>query len=241
MSEFHGSDPIPASNGETVVTPHDILDADDGIDVYAPDFDDDAELPEWITPDPRFKLVIPTDASYAADQMSRRSDLGYQIFLNNGPVDWEALRMVGIADSSFNVEYCAMSIGTKKTMPIKTVLNFMGIQPSVPVQYCDSTSATQVARNPHKLGAARSLGIREHSTRYAISKGQLTLCYSITEDMVADFMTKRMPRKALARLSVIFFNNLRKDWATKPDLLLPRRDREWYPELSKLDPIGMYT
>ena len=134
-----------------------------------------------------------------------------------------------------------MSIGTKKTMPIKAVLNFMGIQTSVPVQYCDSTSATQVARNPHKLGAARSLGIRAHGFRYGISKSQLTLCYSITEDMVADFMTKRMPRKALARLSVIFFNNLRQDWAAKPDLLLPRRDQEWYPELCKLDPIGMYT
>ena len=114
----------------------------------------------------------------------------------------------------------------------------MGIQPMVPIQYCDSTSATQVARNPHKLGAARSLGIRAHATRYAISQSKLILLYSITEDMVADFMTKRMPRKSLARLSVIFFNNLREDWQLNPNHLLPRRDCEWYPDLCKMDVLG---
>ena len=238
VSDFNA---IPATKGELIITPNDILLHDDGIDVYAPDFDDIQSEPELLPPDPRFTLTIPTDASYAADQMSRRSDLGYIIFVNGGPVDWGSIRMAGIADSSFNAEYCAMSMGTKKTIPVQVLLNFMGIEPPTPTQYCDSTSATMVARNPHRLGAARSLGIREHATRFAISKSKLYLCYSITEDMVADFLTKRMPRKALARLSVVFFNNLKPNWANDPDHLLPLRDVAWYPDLDLMDPVEEYS
>ena len=240
VSDFNHQS-IPATNSEVIITPNDILLQDDGIDVYQPDFDDEVTSPEMLPQDARFQLTIPTDASYAADQMSRRSDMGYIIFLNGGPVDWGSIRMCGIADSSFNAEYCAMSMGTKKTIPVQVILNFMGIETPTPVQFCDSTSATMVARNPHRLGAARSLGIREHATRFAISKSKLDLCYSITEDMIADFLTKRMPRNALARLSVVFFNNLKPNWANNPDHLLPLRDVAWYPDLDLMDPIEEYS
>jgi hypothetical protein len=230
VSKFHGE--IPAANGEVMVTPNDILEEDDGIDIYIPDSDEILDVPEHFEIDHAFEVTVPTDASYAPDQMSRRSDLGTMVCLNGGPIDWSALRMTGIADSSFNAEYCAMSMGTKRTIPVSEMLRFMGIQHPPVIQYCDSiTSATQVARNPHRMGAARSLGIRMHATRYAIAHDNLILKYSITEDMLADILTKRMPRKKLARLSVVFFNNLRPDWFRNPDYLQPLRDVEWYPEL----------
>ena len=75
------------------------------------------------------------------------------------------------------------------------------------------------------------MGIRVHGCRYAIARGHLNLKYSITEDMTADFLTKRMPRKHLARLAVIFFNNLQPGWEKDPTQLLPLRDAEWFPEL----------
>jgi hypothetical protein len=229
VSKYH--DKFPSANGEVILTPKDIVTEDDGVDIYLPDDDDQAVQAEFFEIDPNFQITVPTDASYAPDQMSRRSDLGTMVCLNGGPIDWSALRMNGIADSSFNAEYCAMSMGTKRTIPVSEMLRFMGIQHPPVVQYCDSTSATQVARNPHRLGAARSLGIRMHATRYAIAHEDLQLKYSITEDMVADILTKRMPRKKLARLSIVFFNNLQPDWHLDPDCLVPLRDVEWYPDL----------
>ena len=138
--------------------------------------------------------------------------------------------MMGIADSSFAAEYCGMSMGTKRTRIISEILRFMGIRHPPPIQYCDSTSATQVARNPSSIGAARSLGIRMHTTRYAIAKEGLILRYSITEDMVADCLTKRLPRKKLSRFSIIFCNNLRPDWKNDSDELVPLHDSEWFPD-----------
>ena len=229
VSNFYES--IPESNGEVIVTPEDILNADDGIDVYVPDQDDRSPDDEELAVDENFVIETATDASYAAEESSRRSMLGGIVFVNGGPVDWFAILMKGIAESSFSSEYCSMSMGTKSTLLIWPIMNFMGIQPPCPIQYCDSTSAKQVALNPRTLGAARSLGIRMHSTRYAIAKSNLKLKYSITEDMVADFLTKRMPRKKLARLSIIFFNNLKSNWKEDPDHLKPLRDAEWYLDL----------
>ena len=184
-----------------------------------------------MTIDTAFTITTATNASYAADDSSRRSMLGGIVFLNGGPIEWYSVLMKGIADSSFNAEYCSMSMGTKSTLVILPMLEFMGIRPPPTIQYCDSTSAKQVAANPKALGAARSLGIRMHTTRYAIAKSNLQLKYSITEDMVADFLTKRLPRRKLARLSLIFFNNLCTDWPDDSDNLRPCKGVEWYLDL----------
>jgi hypothetical protein len=232
VSNFYAGKAVPETLGEILVTPKDIFKEDGDIDVYLPEEEGTYYDPEPMTIDTDFVLEIATDASYAADQMSRRSDLGVIIFINGGPVDWHCIRMTGIADSSCNAEYCAMSIGTKQALIIRELLRFIGIHLGPDTIFCDSTSAMQVAKNPHTLGAARSLGIRMHGTRYSIAKKGTELKHSISEDECADFVTKRMPRKKLARLSVVFFNNLRVGWELNPDMILPSRDGEWYPDIN---------
>ena len=196
VSKFH--EKLSAYNGEVTVTPKDILAADGGSDIYAvEDVDDPA--PEPFAVDSQFKFTIWTDATYASDETSRRSDLGVIICLNDAPVDWDAARMTGVANSSMESEYCAMGKGTRRAKLSRGPLNFMGIQPPPDEQFCDSTAASQIVRNPHSMGASHKLGIRLHSSRYAIAHENLQLHYSITEDMVADCLTKKLPRKILAR------------------------------------------
>jgi len=238
VSDMHGANngvPVPGANGEILITAKDILAADEGLDVYFPE-DFDHPDPENFATDTQFFITVWTDASYAADTTGRRSDMGHVIFLNNGPVDWDSIRMNGVADSSFAAEYCAASRGTKRELSLRNIVNFMGIQPPPAVQYCDSTSATQVAKNPHNLGAARNLAIRMHGIRYAIAHQGLQLKYSTTGDMVADLLSKRMPRKKLARLALVFYNNLRSDWHLNPDILRPWKDAEWFPDLDLPEP-----
>jgi hypothetical protein len=183
--------------------------------------------------DPNFRVKIWNDATYAADRASRRSDIGFGVFMNGGPIVWNQLKLQGVADSSFSAEYCGCSAGTKAAIPITEELRFMGIQPRPTGQYCDSTSAVQIARNPNNLGAARSLGIRLHTIRYAIAHQGLQLRYSITEDMVMDMLTKRLARKKLARFAAIFFNVLGNDWKSNPDDLDLIVNRSLFPELTR--------
>jgi hypothetical protein len=239
VSDMHGTTshggPVPGANGEIIITAKDILESDDGLDVCLPE-DSEHPDPENFTIDPQFFINVWTDASYAADSTGRRSDMGHVIFLNNGPVDWDCIRMNGVADSSFAAEHCGASRGTKRELSMRNLVNFIGIQPPPAIQHCDSASAMQIAKNPHKLGAARNLGIRMHGTRHAIAHQGLQLKYSTTGGMVAELLTKRMPRKKLARLALLFYNNLCPDWHLNPDVLRPWKDGEWSPDLDLPEP-----
>ena len=62
--------------------------------------------------------------------------------------------------------------------------------------------------HPKKLGATRHLSIKWHFLRYHVQRRDVNLQYCITEDMLADMDTKILPRKALARFAMIFFNSL---------------------------------
>jgi hypothetical protein len=59
---------------------------------------------------------------------------------------------------------------------------------------------------------------------------------SISEDCVADMLTKRLEREKLARFALIFFNNLRVDWRLNPNQLFPLRDHRWHPDLKLENP-----
>jgi len=238
VSEIHL--PVPAAKGEIMVTADDIFLADGNSDVYLAE-DEDHPTPEDFAVDDNFRVTVWSDASYAPEGLSRRSDLGHVVFLNNAPLDWDATRMTGVADSSFAAEYCGASRATKREKTTREILHFLGIQPPPATQYCDSTSTTMLAKNPQSLGAARPLGIRMHAVRYAIAHEGLQFQYAITEDMVADVLTKRLPRAKLARFALIFYNNLCWNWYEDHALLQPLHDEIWFPDIRTPDFASDYA
>ena len=146
--------------------------------------------------------------------------------------------MDGIAGSSFDSECCGTSVCTKQAIPVINTLNFAGIGPKRESQHVDSTSVKMIALNPNSLGAARSLGIRMHSTRCAIARKGLDLRCSITQGVLADFLSKKMPRKTLARLGAAFFNCLAPNWREDWDDLQLIVPIEHHPELVPGSMVG---
>ena len=88
-----------------------------------------------------------------------------------------------------------------------------------------------MAENPKKMGSTRHIGIKWHFIRYHVQKRDVDLSYSITEDMLSDMGTKRLPRKKLARFATIFFNVLSKNWAKDPENLSLITPPGTFPEL----------
>jgi hypothetical protein len=174
-------------SGEVVVSAEDIMAADGGVDVCQPEFDDPFPTPEDFPVDRNLELDNCSDASYAPDGDSRRSILGSMVRVNGSPTIWSCNKMDGIAGSSFEAECCGCSVCTKQAIPVVNTMNFAGVCPCRESQHADSTSVKTIALNPNSLGAARSLGIRVHSTRCAIARKGLDLKCSITQDMLADF------------------------------------------------------
>ena len=115
-------------------------------------------------------------------------------------------RITGIADNSTRAEYCGASIGVRRVVSVIQTLRFLGIAVRTSGHYIDSAASKQLAKNLKKMGTTRHIGIKWHFIRYHVQKGDVDLLYCITEDMIADMGTKRLPRKKLARFPSIFFN-----------------------------------
>jgi hypothetical protein len=207
------------------------LDNDFGVNVY----EDEPELSEFVEPSipvtDQFLVDCWTDATWAPDILHGRSDMMFVIRINGIPVYWGVSRITGIADSSTRAEYCGASVGVRRMLTVIQTLRFLGIAVT-PGEYIDSTASKQLAGNPKKMGTTRHIGIKWHFIRYHVQKRDVDLLYCITEDMLADMGTKRLPRKKLARFATIFFNVLHRSWASDPDNLVLITPPGTFPELN---------
>ena len=71
--------------------------------------------------------------------------------------------------------------------------------------YTDSTACLAIATNALKLGNVRHLAIRYNLVRCYVSIGEVQMHYCITEEMVADLLTKIVAAHQDARLTVRFY------------------------------------
>jgi hypothetical protein len=72
--------------------------------------------------------------------------------------------------------------------------------------YTDSMACLHIATNPAKLGNVRHLQIRHHLVRCYVTLGDVMMYYCITEDMVADLLTKIVSGAQDHRLSLRFYS-----------------------------------
>ena len=72
--------------------------------------------------------------------------------------------------------------------------------------YTDSTTCLAIASNSLRLGNVRHLAIRYHLVRCYVTIGEITMRYCITEEMVADLLTKIVAGAQDARLAVRFYS-----------------------------------
>ena len=77
----------------------------------------------------------------------------------------------------------------------------MGINVALPMKiYEDNQSYIQIADNPVSQRRTRHMDIRYHFVRDYIQDGYVTLKYCPTAQMLADIMTKVMPRPTFHKL-----------------------------------------
>jgi len=87
----------------------------DSPDVFKDQYRDAHEQmpPEYLLPQPRGRSVTTTaytDASHAANKVTRRSHTGFIIFLNKAPIIWFSKRQNTVEASTFSSEFIATKI-----------------------------------------------------------------------------------------------------------------------------------
>jgi hypothetical protein len=135
------------------------------------------------------------DADWATCRTTRRSVSGYVVCMGDVPVAWASTRQVGVASSSCEAEYVAISDCTRRVCELRNFLTSIGRKPTGPtVVRTDSQSAIHALHGPVIAQRLRHIDIRMHRTRQAIDDGDIEIVKVPTELNRADGLTKVLPR-----------------------------------------------
>jgi hypothetical protein len=167
----------------------------------------DVDISPVILPEnQRYNLTIYADASFAVGPLMQ-SVSGYIIYLNGSPLLWGSLKQTIIVDSSCSAEYVAASVACKQAIYAENLIGFMGFSCKRPyTMYTDSTACLHIATNSTRLGNVRHIQIRYHLVRCYVTLGSIKMMYCITEEMVADLLTKIVSGAQDLRLTVRFYS-----------------------------------
>jgi hypothetical protein len=155
---------------------------------------------------PRYSLLAYGDASFAVGE-KKQSVTGFIIYLNGVPLLWGSLKQTVVVDSSCSAEFVAASVTCKNLLHAENMLGFLGFSCPKPYRlYTDSKACYHIATNPSRLGNVRHLQIRYHLVRCYVSLGDVEMCFCITEEMLADLLTKIVAGTQNNRLSLRFYS-----------------------------------
>ena len=94
-----------------------------------------------------------------------------------------------------------MAHGVKELLWTFQTLLTIGISVRLPIVVMeDNQTCMQIADNPVSQRRTRHMDVRYHFIRDQINDGIITVRYCATRDMLADVLTKVMPRPAFLRL-----------------------------------------
>ena len=142
------------------------------------------------------ELIGYTDADWAGDLDDRHSTTGNIFMMGGGPVSWLSKKQAIVALSTSEAEYVALSFATQEIVWLRklliTDLKSTSQKPTVLME--DNQGAISIAKNPVAHARTKHIDIRYHYIREAVQNGTINLCFCPSENMIADLLTKPLPR-----------------------------------------------
>ena len=135
------------------------------------------------------------DADFAAGE-DRRSISGMVITLAGGAVSWGAKKQSTVATSTTEAEYVSTTNAVKELIWVKRLLKELGREAKgQDVLFNDNQGAIALAHNPEYHARTKHIDIQHHFIRECVENGVVELKYCETKEMVADVLTKALPRE----------------------------------------------
>jgi hypothetical protein len=135
-----------------------------------------------------------SDADYAADMDTRRSTTGYVFCFAGGAIAWNSKLQSTVAASSTEAEYMAEAATIKEALWLKKLMAAFNEAQGTMQLYCDNQGAIALLKNPTSHSRAKHIDVHHHFARERVARGEVSFQYCPTADMLADMLTKALPR-----------------------------------------------
>ena len=141
-----------------------------------------------------------SDADWAADTEDRRSTSGNLFLMPNGAINWASQKQPTVALSTGEAEYIALCLATQECVWLRQLCKDWQIQCSSPITiHADNQGTIAMSKNPILHKRTKHIDIKFHFAREKIQDKTMELKYCPTHEMVADIVTKPLPRGQIDR------------------------------------------
>ena len=141
-------------------------------------------------------LAISSDAAFADDVDSRRSSDGYLFQLFGGPIHWKANKQKTVTTSSTEAELLAISTAAKEAIWWNRFFEAIKFNPGHRLEIqCDNKQTIRALEQEKINTKLRHVDIHRHWMRQEVRKGIIIIRWTPTADMIADGLTKHLPRQ----------------------------------------------
>jgi hypothetical protein len=119
----------------------------------------------------------------------------YVFLIDGGTVSWYSRKQEIITLSTAEAEYITATHATKEVIWLQRLMSKLFPMPTLPTTlYCDNQAAIKLTNNDNYHAHTEHIDICYHFIRQTVDDGIITLIYCPTDDMVADFLTKPLPK-----------------------------------------------
>ncbi|GJQ73486.1 hypothetical protein Trydic_g13843 [Trypoxylus dichotomus] len=135
------------------------------------------------------------DADWGSSPNDRRSYTGCAFILNGGLISWDAKKQRTVALPSTEAEYMGMTEVSKEATSLRKFMDELSLKNIGNITICnDNLSAQRLAANPTFHRRSKHIDIRYHFILDALDQHLLKIEYIPTTDIVADILTKALPK-----------------------------------------------
>lgn len=149
----------------------------------------------------RQPIVVYCDSDYAGDVDTRRSTLGFVVFVAGGASGWKSSLQHSVALSTAEAETMALCKGGQEGEWLRLLVNDMGIDiEGATVIMEDNRAAIDLTKDPKHQSRAKHIDVKYFYVRDLVTNGRAEVRHCATEDMYADILTKALPADAFEKL-----------------------------------------
>jgi len=149
--------------------------------------------------DPGEGIIAYVDADWGS-QHHRHSISGHIVSLAGMPIMWGLKKQSIVALSSMEAKYIAMTNTLKDILWLRNLIAEIRAPITMPTAlHCDNQGAIALTHNNKFHPRTKHINIRYHFIQEAVENDHVLLSYCPTDAMVADVLTKALPRSKLPR------------------------------------------